>query len=358
MSSVQFSRQPSRSDRESNKPLTHHEIMGLVGPFSERGYAVDLKASDRARRRLCFRPQDVAAVEGRHPALQSRLTLELPNRGPPCLVRELTTASGLTATMVAEGRDVGALLAHVEGVSMTRQLRLVEGTLLALSYHVASPGSRSLGGTGGRIQVCEPRLTHADARVGPVTLRVSKGVAQEPFRVELSGAEGRRLKVTEDFLAVLGWRWRALRVSSEGVWRGTVKPPAREPLRTEVLESMLVDAVAHLVDTLGASPAQFHGRYRRARWRAAFQRVVPLLTVTAVLGAVVAMALLLPKTQETLVIMFQVPPLLMVLFFAQSEIPTIEIPPVPRQLTQPYWYPPAVGDAQTSSAQAVADAGR
>ena len=37
-------------------PLTHHEILGLIEPFTRRGLHVDLAASNRIERRLLFKP--------------------------------------------------------------------------------------------------------------------------------------------------------------------------------------------------------------------------------------------------------------------------------------------------------------
>ena len=39
-------------------PLTHHDILGLIEPFSRRERHVDLAASDRAERLLRFKPID------------------------------------------------------------------------------------------------------------------------------------------------------------------------------------------------------------------------------------------------------------------------------------------------------------
>ena len=37
-------------------PLTHHEILRLIEPFTRRGRHVDLSATDRIERRIVFKP--------------------------------------------------------------------------------------------------------------------------------------------------------------------------------------------------------------------------------------------------------------------------------------------------------------
>ena len=45
----------------SSQPLTHHEILRFIEPFSRHGYQADLGASQRLDRRLLFRPTIHAA---------------------------------------------------------------------------------------------------------------------------------------------------------------------------------------------------------------------------------------------------------------------------------------------------------
>ena len=97
-------------------PLTHHEILSRVGPFTQRGRRVDLAASDRLQRRLHFVAVDRPAVEGVLPALRETLSLDLSLSGRALLVRELRSSDGLCATLQTEGDDLAALLARIESV--------------------------------------------------------------------------------------------------------------------------------------------------------------------------------------------------------------------------------------------------
>ena len=42
-------------------PLSHHDILGIVEPFTRRSRQLDLAASDRLNRRLLFKPIEHAA---------------------------------------------------------------------------------------------------------------------------------------------------------------------------------------------------------------------------------------------------------------------------------------------------------
>ena len=65
------------------QPLTHHQIIGLVEPFSRRARHVDMAASNRQERRIVFKPIDHAGP----PLLRDTLELENPYDGYFCLVR-------------------------------------------------------------------------------------------------------------------------------------------------------------------------------------------------------------------------------------------------------------------------------
>ena len=55
-------------------PLSHHDVLTLVAPFSRRGRPIDLAASDRGARKLLFRPVEHPAADGR-PALRERYAI-------------------------------------------------------------------------------------------------------------------------------------------------------------------------------------------------------------------------------------------------------------------------------------------
>ena len=79
-------------------PLTHHQILGLVGPFTRSGRQVDLAASDRLARRLHFRPV-LHAASARTPVLTETLQLERHDSGKHRLTRVLAQRDGLQATL-------------------------------------------------------------------------------------------------------------------------------------------------------------------------------------------------------------------------------------------------------------------
>ncbi|MBP7667316.1 MAG: hypothetical protein KA774_10750, partial [Burkholderiaceae bacterium] len=95
------------------QPLTHHQILALVAPFSRAGWQVDLAASQRLERRLAFRPVQHPAADGAHPPLSETLWLHAPEGEPFTLRRVLTASDGLEAELEASGGDAGALLARL-----------------------------------------------------------------------------------------------------------------------------------------------------------------------------------------------------------------------------------------------------
>ena len=100
-------------------------------------------------------------------------------------------------------------------------------------------------------------------------------------------------------------------------------------------------AVAHLARTLSDAPRRFHERFAATRWAVAFRRSLPVLT-----GAgLIALAACLPYfniTQESSIrmLIFNAPPVLLILVFCMREIPRIEIPPLPRASKAPSWRAP------------------
>ena len=91
------------------QPLSHHEILALVEPFTRRGRRVDLAASDRLARRLAFAP-----VEHETPALHESLALEHPGPGELRLTRTLRDANGVPAALVCDAGDAAEALAAEE----------------------------------------------------------------------------------------------------------------------------------------------------------------------------------------------------------------------------------------------------
>ena len=109
-----------RGSGQAARPLTHHEILALMGPFTRRGRHADLPASRRAERQLVFRPVDHPPPGEGLPRLREVLALEVSERGNFRLVRSLTAnpgdrdASGPVAELSASGRDPEDLLEQIE----------------------------------------------------------------------------------------------------------------------------------------------------------------------------------------------------------------------------------------------------
>ena len=112
------------------QPLTHHQIIGLVEPFTRRGRHVDLAASNRLERWLVFKPVEHEA------GLRETLKLENAYDGYFRLTRRLHRDNGLEASLVAEGADAGELLRRIEAVPPQRQFSSGAGFETALSFRL------------------------------------------------------------------------------------------------------------------------------------------------------------------------------------------------------------------------------
>lgn len=299
-------------------PLSHHEILGLVGPFSRAGRPPDLARSDRLQRRLVFR---TVQHDGPLP-LTDALTLDL--AGPPRLTRTLAAPGGLQASLEAEGEDLAALLARIEAVPPARQFRSEGSTSWALQQRVGADG-------GLRLRAAEARLPGL-----AVAMRLT-GVSGFPAELELQPDEGRPFAPPSDLLAVLGRAWS--RITPVGrQWQGTVALRGSDLERSRVAEAAFERLLAHLQRTLSEPPPQFHARHRAARWGVALRELGPM----AVGLAVVALALELqrqgPDRNGLLALLANVaPPLLMGLYFVRREMPYIGLPRVPRPPKEGAW---------------------
>ncbi len=336
-------------------PLSHHAIMSLVGPFSRRGYSLDLAASDRAHGVLVFRPVDLPA-EPRLPALRSVLRLERPHRAKFRVIRTLEANDGQVATMTAEGDDPEALLEVVEQVDTERQFHVVGSEpntsripenpsdgrpkgpqpLITRSYKaelwVADTPRR-----GRRLSDTPlPRLTNANARLGPLELVATDGDGWG-CEVTLTANDGASIELPTDFLAVLGWGWRPLRPAASTTWQGRVSIALRGRRRTAALEAQLDRAVEHVVETLAVPPSSFHPRHRGARWRAAFQRLVPLLFIGGCVVALVLAVMYLPKIPGLHIALNNLTIVAVAAFVMMDKAYRVEIPPCPGPLKQTKW---------------------
>lgn len=309
-------------------PLTHHEIVSIVGPFTRRGRHVDLAASDRNERRLRFRPIEHAAASPARRVLREVLQLEQHGRQHWRLTRMLCDpATGLEASLRVDGAELEPLLAAVEAVDPHSHFEFGDGFALALS-HDLEPVRGQMRRT----------LTLGEARVDGLTLILRPStVAGMPADLELHAAAGDALDLPEDLLAVLGWAWRRI-VRRAGGWRSLVKLSRFEPARSRDAERKLRRAAEHLARTLAEPPASFHDRLLRARWGVTLRRALPLLIGVGVLAASPLLLYLeLSDDSPWRMVIFNAPPLLMVAFFSLHEMPTFEVPPPPRRPTASSW---------------------
>jgi hypothetical protein len=308
------------------QPLTHHEILALVAPFTRRGRHVDLGASDRAQRRIVFR-----TVERRWPtaelALRESLEIANPEPGSYRLTRVLETADGLAARLEAAGSDPEELLHDLEQIAPERQFERTDALALrtAFSHRIAAshaglpPGERLI-------------LTGASAHVADLQLRLA-----EPTRlgvradVHVAATRGETLVLPEDLFAVLGRDWAPLEREQDGRWRGSLRLRTREPARSRRAEMRWSSGMRHLAATLAEPPCRFHERFAAARWVVVLRRALPLLACVALIaGAASVPRLHLAENSGWRMLLFNAPPILMMLFFCLRELPRFEIPPVPR----------------------------
>lgn len=314
------------------QPLTHHQILALVAPFSRAGWQVDLAASQRLERRLAFRPVQHPAADGAHPPLSETLWLHAPEGEPFTLRRVLTASDGLEAELEASGGDAGALLARLAAVPLQRQWRQGAGWVMALSHRVVGAADAAGGGlqpTRVAVQLAGFRLRWTPP---PVHSRLGE------LRLAPAG-DGARLP--EDLLAVLGYPWTRV-VAMDGAWIGHLRQRGTGLAAYAQAERRLVRTAEHLAATLAAPPAQIHQRYRAARWRVAGRRSIPALLSLGLVAAAAAVPQLTLAPESVLrMLILNAPPLLLIGFFCLREVPRIEIPPLPRPLRQAAWLQPA-----------------
>jgi hypothetical protein len=319
-------------------PLTHHEILTLVGPFSRSGRRVDLEATDRVARRLVFMPvvKQVGGEGGAPgaPGHRERLELENPYAGVYSLTRTVTAdgSEGPTAKLVAEGPEPAALLALVDAVPTQRQLREEAGYRLACSHKlVAGPGVTPEGAAERLL------LTSGEVRTGGLTLLLrTSPVGGYPADLELR-ADGEFIPLPEDLLSVVGWDWAPLkRVGA--LWQSKLRLRGKEPARSRSAEEKLLRTAQHLAQTLAAPPPQFHQRFAPQRWFAVVRRIIPLLTCLGLVGVVLAIPAEFINAHPAIhMMMFNAPLLVIALSFTLQESARVELPPLPRPSTAASW---------------------
>ncbi len=330
-------------------PLTHHEILSLMAPFSTRGLHADLSASQREQRRLVFKPEVLPADEARPIELTASLCLEAAptdsRAGKHRLTRRVRDASGLESTVSADGVDLDRLLEQLQQVPVERQFVFHAGLPVARSYLLesasqalarrAGDGARRAARTvGGRMlasalataervlgdrmpgkgraarraaeqildapeaqdEITEELIHDEDGPLRPVLVEADTRVGPLAVNLKLDRFIGvpAELKMTPDQGVKLKIPEDLLAVIDwpfrpirqiVSYWRGSIKVAKHEPRRTADAEAKLGRAIEHLATTLAEPPARFHQRHSRARWRVAYQRAVPLLVLVGIMAA-------------------------------------------------------------------------
>ena len=330
----------------SAPPLSHHDIVALVAPFARRGRHVDLAASDRAARRLVFKPP----ASDDAPALDApRETLELDARdgGSYRLTRRLTLGDGQSATLTAQGSDLDAMLAAIEAVPHDRHVVAGDGFVVVRSYVIDDLRA-------GRDAA--PRLTEGCVRVDGLLLtlavpgvrRVAADIALEPI------VAGPKPALPEDLLAVLGWNWARLVPVRQG-WTSKLRLRGDAARRTAAAEAALDLAAAHLARTLAEPPACYHERLRPQRWQVFLRRGIPTLTALSLFGAVGLFSLFWDDVpMRVWVAMYHVPTVIVAISFLLQELPRFEIPPWPRPLRGERWREVPAGEVGAAALGATA----
>lgn len=320
-------------------PLTHHDIMALMPPFTRAGLRVDLAQSDRSARRLVFHPGAPSAPAG---APREHLELICPATGRQRLTRVLTPAAGPAARLHAHGSDPAALLARLSAVPAGRAFAAGPGWRSALDFEVDAGGQ--LLALQGTAEIDGPAAGAAQGLV--LTLRLP-GSPRRGCDLLLHPRTEPRPALPEDALAVLGWSWARLVPQRDG-WKTRLRLPWRQALRPAAAEAALQRAAAHLAATLAAPPAAYHPRHRLARWGVFLRRGIPTFNALGLIAVALGVAQLdldVDRAPGLWVALYHVPTLLVALSFYAQELPKFEFPPWPRRLPLAAWNeaPPKAG---------------
>ena len=111
--------------------------------------------------------------------------------------------------------------------------------------------------------------------------------------------------------------------------------------RNRQIERKLERLVTHLAATLAGPPSQFHETRLKARWGVAFRRATPLLVFAALIAGAGSLCFVhIPDGSIMRLVTMFTPGVLMVGAFTRREIPSIEIPPLPRRSKATAWRQP------------------
>jgi hypothetical protein len=325
-------------------PLTHHEILSLVEPFTRRGRQVDLAASDRAARMLLFKPVDLTAEAPEAASLRETLKLECHDSRRFTLTRVLTHPSGLQATLQVTRAQPVALLAQLDFVAPQHQFQAGPGFVIARSYQVESPvGPDASVHAAAAPLILSRGVVQVDGLTLVLKLLAVRGVAAD---ITLTPALGATLDLPEDLLAVMGWNWVRL-VRGRTDWTSKLRLRGSLVRRSRGAEVALSKVATHLVQVFAEAPSRFHERFLPARWGVVLRRAIPSLTVVLLIVS----ALMLPRMTDNRgaglwMALQYVPIALLALSFRLQELSQFEIPRPPRRLTASHWrepVPPRIG---------------
>lgn len=346
-------------------PLTHHDILGLVEPFTRSGHQLDLAASDRIQRCLVFKPRIssgsvtattqnssiISPVPTDALALTDTLALDCLGADNFVLKRTLTRPDGLAATLVIKGADTASLLANVEAVDPHAPFRSGEGWQMACSYRL-EPGHSASQASVTSPPASKPGmlLTSGVVKVAGLTLLLKMpGVTGYPAELEITANAA--IDLPDDLLQVLGRDWARLERGAKS-WKSTLKIRGKEPERMRLAQDKLETAARHLALTLSQPPASFARQQAAARWRVAGRRSVPMLTLVGLLLASLAVPYLgIAPDSVYWMLIFNAPPLLLLWGFSLREMPQFALPRPPKRLTAASWWPvaPAASAVMPSS---------
>ena len=340
------------------KPLTHHEILTIIGPFAAAGRQVDLGASDREGRELAFRPiRHEGGAAGVVDCMET-LRLSLPRPGRVHLVRivqvsgsrgaESAGAEGTGGASPGRRRDDGPgeeleARAEIWAESVEEAWRAISS--FPLSEHFSAQGG-TLAAFSWAVEPV-PRMVKAEARIGErrVILDATRTPGM-PGDLRLTAHPRGDAEFPDDLVAVLGGAWRPLLSTDEG-WKTTLKLPRREPGRSAAARDRFLRTTEHLAGCWAGSPAEFHRRFRGERWNVFRRR-----TTWMQIGAVIAVILVWMFQQEQIagggilpLWVNSVPLLLLIgaFFFWSWDVPLIEFPPIPRAPGAEAWEAPRRG---------------
>ena len=310
-------------DTPQEPPLSHHAILALMAPFSAAGWALDLPASDRAARRLVFRPAAHPAG-AHHAALTETRELRDTARGWQLTRRLQPEGEGaLAAEVLADEGEPAELLAAAAAIAPA-ELFTPEGAALALRCRPGQP----------------PQLRAAKARVAGLALACTvSGVKGYPMELVFTKPEGDARRLPDDLLEVLGRGWSRLVPLRTG-WETSVMLRGSGPERSAHARERLALALRQVAQVLGEPPARFHERFAARRWRIGLLRGVPVAFGVAIVALAFAVRDTGSRAEALLGALANlVPPLLMALFFLRREMPRIELPRVPRRPADDSWQP-------------------